>query len=119
MERGHVAPTPLSERDRARTTRAVAAALCLALVCFVAALVAGLPAGAAVVPADALPGALARLEPAALVSAGVLLLVLAPIARVVGLVAGFWHDGDRPAMVAGASMLVLLALTFVVAHLYD
>lgn len=109
--------TAPAERDRALTTRAVAAALLLAVACFVVALMVGLPAGATVVPPDTLPGALLRLEPAALVSAGVLLLVVAPIARVVGLVVGFWRQSDRAAMGAGLAMLALLALTFVVVQL--
>jgi hypothetical protein len=107
---------PRPERIRRLTTLAVTVALVLGLGCLVTALALGLPPGGLVVALGALPGALTRLEPPALASAGVLLLLAAPLMRLVGLVVGFWHDRDRAALAAGVTMLVLLALTFVVAR---
>lgn len=101
-----------NDRVRRLTTQAVTVALGLGLACFVVGLGRGLPAGGVVVRPGALAGSLARLEPAALVSVGVLLLLLAPLARVVGLVVGFWYERDRAALAASLAMLVMLALTF-------
>ncbi len=111
-----LAGTSRPERIRQLTTQAVTVALVLGLGCLVIALALGLPPGGRVVALGALPDALARLEPAGLVSAAVLLLLAAPLMRLVGLVVGFWHDRDRAALAAGVAMLVLLALTFVVAR---
>lgn len=105
-------PTPFAERIRRVTSRMVSVALGLALLCLGAGLAHGLPADGVVVSLGALPRALSRLDAAALASVGVLLLVAAPIARLVGLVVGFWHDRDRAAFAAALLTLAMLALTF-------
>lgn len=101
------------EGDRAGrlTTRAVTAALLLGAAFLLAGLLRGLPPGAAV----ARPGELLRVDGPALVGVGVLLLVLAPIARLIGLGAGFCQAGQRGPLAATAGMLLLLALSFVAA----
>lgn len=105
-------PPAFAERIRQVTSQTVSVALGLALLCLGAGLAHGLPADGLVVSLRALPGALARLDAAALASAGVLLLVAAPITRVVGLLVGFWHDRDRAAFAAALVTLAMLALTF-------
>lgn len=108
--------TTSDDRLRAATTRLVTAALLLGLLCFVAAIARGLPAGGAVVTLGGLPAALARLDPSALVSVGVLLLLLAPLARVVGLGAQLWQAHDRLPAAACFVTLALLALSFLLAR---
>ena len=47
---------------------------------------------------------------------GLLLLLVAPIARLLGLIAQFWHQRDRASLAACVATLALLVLSFVLAR---
>lgn len=104
---------------RRLTTRVVAGALAASLVCFAASLALALrspyPAGGAPTLApSALPEALAAGRPEAAATLGALLLLLAPLARLLGLAAQHRAAGDRRAVASALAALALLGLSFAV-----
>jgi uncharacterized membrane protein len=65
----------------------------------------------AMVPISALPAALARLEPAAYVSLGLIVLVATPFVRVVGSLVAFAFERDRTYVLITTIVLVVMCLS--------
>jgi len=98
-----------------RTIRAI---LLVGIAVSVALMAVGLVLGAArgamlpraMVTLSALPAALARLDPAAYVSLGLIVLVATPFVRVVGSLVAFVVERDRAYVLITATVLVVMCL---------
>ena len=101
--------------------RVVKIVLLAGIVASVALMVAGLILGAArgtalpeaLVPISSLWSELARLDPAAYVSLGVIVLVATPFARVVGSLVVFVAERDRRYVLVTATVLAVMCLSVV------
>lgn len=100
------------------TSRAVGGALVLALAAFVASAVAGGATGpaATTTPLRELAEGCAALRPAALATLGALLLLVAPVARLVGVGLELRARGERRAALMAVVALLLLGASLLVPH---
>jgi uncharacterized membrane protein len=101
-----------------RVERTIRAILLAGIAVSVALMAAGLALGVmrdtmlprAMVPFSALPAALARLDPAAYVSLGLIVLVATPFVRVVGSLVAFAVERDRAYVLVTATVLAVMCL---------
>ncbi len=100
------------------TSRAVLAALVLALAAFVASAAVGGPTGGAATttPMGELALGVRALRPAPLATLGALLLLLAPVARLIGVGLELRARGERRAALMAVVALLLLGASLLVPH---
>lgn len=106
------------DRHARLTSRAVLGALLLAVAAFVAAAAAGGATGpaAATTPLGELAAGLRALRPAPLATLGAILLLAAPVARLVGVGLELRARGERRAALMAVAALLLLGASLAVPH---
>lgn len=116
---GH--PLRPSCASRARVERLVERPLLVAIGVCVALMLAGTALGLAagdgppheVLAVSSVPGALARLEPAAYLSLGLIVLIATPFVRVAGSLAVFALERDRRYVLVTAAVLAIMCVSVV------
>ena len=101
---------PVERTIRAILLAGIAVSVALMAVGLVLGVAHGTMLPRAMVPLSALPEALARLDPAAYVSLGLMVLVATPFVRVVGSLVAFVVERDRAYVLITATVLVVMCL---------
>ena len=101
---------PVERTIRAILLAGIAVSVALMAVGLVLGVAHGTMLPRAMVPLSALPEALARLDPAAYVSLGLMVLVATPFVRVVGSLVAFVVERDRVYVLITATVLVVMCL---------